>query len=219
MTGIDSILPEDGWARLAVAGSARTFPPGELLLRQGDMGDHLIVLLHGRVKVTWLSPDGNEIVLAVRGPGDVIGELALLSGGGHSANVSAIDRCAARIIPAPEFYQTIKELNSENALVHHALNRLREGEAFRAELPSLPRDQRVIRTLLRLAVSPAARHRRSPAVEVPLDQREFGRTVGLSRGVVSAELAKLRSLGLVETGRGRILIHDLDELRRMSYEG
>ncbi|WP_308198435.1 Crp/Fnr family transcriptional regulator [Actinomadura terrae] len=215
MTGFNSILPEGGWARLAGAGSARTFLPGELMLHQGRKDDHLLVLLHGRVKVTWSGADGNEIVLAVRGAGDVLGEIAPLSGTGHSANVSAIDWCAVRIVPLTDFDRAIKEMNSAHALINHAVNRLREGEIFRAELPTLPAEQRVIRTLLRLAVSPTARYRPGNAAEVPLDQREFGRTVGLSRGVVSGDLAKLAARGLIQTGRGRILIHDLDALRRM----
>ncbi|QXJ20730.1 Crp/Fnr family transcriptional regulator [Actinomadura graeca] len=215
MTDLKSLLPENGWARLAGTGTAKTFSPREILLRQGYVDDHLILLLHGRVKVTWLGADGNEIVLAIRGSGDLIGEIALLSGQGHSANVSAIDRCATRLISSGEFNDAIRELDCEKAVMHHALSRLHENEIFRAELPTLPAEQRVLRTLLRLAVSPAARRRADP-VEVPLDQAEFGRTVGLSRGHVSTDLGKLRSLGLIETCRGRILIHDMDALRRMS---
>jgi CRP-like cAMP-binding protein/class 3 adenylate cyclase len=75
--------------QLVAAGTWRTFPPGTVLMREGEPGDHVIVILAGRAKVS-VNRDGQERVLAVREVGDLIGERAALDVSVRSATVTAV---------------------------------------------------------------------------------------------------------------------------------
>jgi len=86
-------LPPDALERLRASGQMRTFPPGALLLRQGDPSESLHVILSGRVRVEFAA-HGQTSTLALReiGPGEVVGEMGLLEGAPRSASVLAIEQ-------------------------------------------------------------------------------------------------------------------------------
>lgn len=168
----------------------------------------------GRVKALLTLPDGEVLLLAVRGPGEILGEIAVLGGEGRSATVIAVDACVTRVLAADRFRVLLRSSGAEAELLRRAMRRLREGEAWRAETAALPAGPRVVRALLRLAVPGG-----SGPLDVGLGQLEIGQAVGLSRGVVAAELARLRELGVVSTERGRTVIIDPPRLRALAASG
>jgi CRP-like cAMP-binding protein len=88
--GIFERMSERQIARLARLATLRNFPAGTRILRRGDTGIALYVILSGRVAVTHPSEDGSaETELRQIGPGEVFGEIALIDGGPRSANVTA----------------------------------------------------------------------------------------------------------------------------------
>ncbi|TMR40179.1 Crp/Fnr family transcriptional regulator [Actinomadura geliboluensis] len=198
------------WKSLVAAGAERRFRAGDVLLRQGDPPSHVLLLLEGRIKALLALPDGEILLLAVRGPGELLGEIAVLGGDDRSATVVAMDACVTRALPADRFRALVSVAGAEGDLLRHAMRRLREGEEWRAETAALPAGPRVVRALLRLAGTGA---------EVGLGQQEIGQAVGLSRGVVAAELARLRELGVVSTERGRTVITDRRGLRALAASG
>lgn len=204
----------DAWARLISAGDVRRHEPGVTLLRQGELPTHVLMLVAGRVKVVRSAPDGSVLVLAVRGAGEILGDISVLGDEGRSATVIAIDPCETRMVPADRFLVLVRSLGLEGELLRHAIGRIREGEAWRAEITALPAGPRIVRTLLRLAApGPAA------PVDVGLDQTELGQAAGLARSTVAAELARLREQGLIATSRRRIIINDLARLRALAASG
>ncbi|WP_243717434.1 Crp/Fnr family transcriptional regulator [Actinomadura darangshiensis] len=204
----------DVWELLAEAGAERRFGAGDVLLRQGDPASHVLLLMAGRVKALLTLPDGEVLLLAVRGPGELLGEIAVLGGDGRSATVIAVDPCVTRVLAAGRFRSLVRSAGAEDELLRRAMRRLREGEAWRAETAALPAGPRVVRALLRLAVAGG-----NGPLDVGLGQLEIGQAVGLSRGVVAAELARLREQGVVSTERGRTVITDLPRLRALAASG
>lgn len=204
----------EAWAHFVSAGDVRRHEPGRTLLRQGDPPTHVHMLVAGRVKVVRDSPEGSVLVVAVRGPGEILGEISILGGDGRSATVIAVDPCETRVIPAERFLRLVRSLGLEGELLRHAMSRIREGEAWRAEMAALPAGPRVMRTLLRLAASASA-----TPIDVGLDQTELGQAAGLARSTVAAELARLRDQGLIATSRRRIIITDLARLRALAASG
>jgi CRP/FNR family transcriptional regulator, cyclic AMP receptor protein len=91
--GLGSLLPPEAWQALLANGMVRRFGKGEILMRQGEPGSHVFVLARGRVKVARVDTEGNELLLALRGVGDIVGELAVLGGGARSATVTALVPC------------------------------------------------------------------------------------------------------------------------------
>ncbi|MGK5557610.1 Crp/Fnr family transcriptional regulator [Actinomadura kijaniata] len=201
----------DVWERLVAAGETRRHRAGDVLLRQGEPPTHVLMLVAGRVKVLRTSAGGDVLVLAVRGPGEVLGDISVLGGDGRSATVVAVDPGETRALTAERFLRLVRDEGLEGELLRHAMGRIREGEAWRAEIAVLPAGARVARALLRFAAVGDG--------DVGLGQGELGQAVGLARSTVAAELARLRERGLVGTGHRRLVVTDADGLRRVAGSG
>jgi CRP/FNR family cyclic AMP-dependent transcriptional regulator len=202
------------WARLVETGTRVRFGTGEVVLRQGDPSSHVALLVTGAVKVLLYLPEGRSLLLAVRGPGEVLGVMGVVSGAPRSATVIAAGPCLTRVLSAQRFLAFMRAAGEEPMLLRRAMLRIREGEEWRAETATLPARPKVARALLRLAV-PTGKSR----CEVPLSQAEIGAAVGMSRGAVALELAGLREAGLVETTLRRVVILDPAGLRDLAALG
>jgi CRP-like cAMP-binding protein len=213
MSGLFESLPPQVWQSLLHNGRAGRHRRGDVLLRQGDDGAHVLLLTAGRVKVTRVEYDGSEMLLAVRSPREALGEISAWDGSSRSATVTALEPCITYVISAAYFRRTIDEFSGADIVLRHLLSRLREGEDIRAELAHPSAAQRVARVLLRLGVSLSRGGGESLTLDVGLSQEELARAVGLSRSSFAAELGTLRARGLVTTGRRRVVLHDLARLR------
>jgi CRP/FNR family transcriptional regulator, cyclic AMP receptor protein len=202
------VVSAEAWARLLSSGAPRFYEPEAVLLRQGEPATHVLPLVAGHVRVTRTSRDGSVVVLGVRGPGEILGDIAVLGEGSRSATVTALERCETRIIPAPRLLILVRSMGLERQLFRHVTARIREGEAWRADLAALPAGPRLARTLIRLAIPGP-----DGSADVILDQAELGLAAGLSRSTVAAELGRLRKQGVVVTARRRIVITDLAGLQ------
>jgi CRP-like cAMP-binding protein len=216
LQGLGSLLPRDAWNALQRNGAYRRYDAGETLLRQGEDGTHVLVLTSGQVKIIRVEPDGSELLLAIRSPGEVLGEIAVLGGTTRSATVTALDPCLTYALAAVKFRRIIDDFRLHGLLFGYFLTRLREAEDIRAELAELAASQRVARTLVRFAAMTAPPRAEGTAVDIRLSQDELASAVGLSRSAVAAELADLRRRGLVSTARRRVIILDLDGLRALA---
>ena len=96
-------LTPDELEALVGLGRRQKYPKGAPLFVEGEQSDRVLCLLDGRVKISILTPDGKEVVLAVRGPGDLVGEQAFLDGEPRSATALALDPVNSVLIQAPEF--------------------------------------------------------------------------------------------------------------------
>jgi CRP/FNR family cyclic AMP-dependent transcriptional regulator len=182
------------------------------------MAEEVLILMAGRVKVSLVDSEGNTLVLAIRGPGEVLGEIALLDGATRSATVTAIDLCEVQVLAIDVFVRLMHSFDLESMMIRYAVRRFRESEALRLELAALPARERVLRGLLRLAMPSMPSTPIDAVVDIGLDQTEFGQAVGLSRGSVADKLAELRSLGVISTQRGRIVVNDMALLRDLAVK-
>jgi len=92
---IFSDLGEGDLERLANALIRRRYPKGQIIFHRGDEGGSLYILQSGRVKVVIPSPQGEEVILAILSPGEIIGELSLIDGKPRSATVETLEETAA----------------------------------------------------------------------------------------------------------------------------
>jgi CRP/FNR family transcriptional regulator len=127
-------LPSEQLLDLARQASATTFSPGTEIIRQGDPGDALYVIVTGQVIVRASRPDGGpEALLGTLGPGSVFGEMALVDDGPRSATVRAQTRTSCVVVRRNDF---LSELASSAGLARTLLltlsNRLREADLLLA---------------------------------------------------------------------------------------
>ena len=109
----------------------RKFPAGSVLMQQGDTGAGLFVIISGHVKITQATdPDRAEENLRTMGPGEVLGEMALLDDLPRSATVTAVEEVTALLLPIWEF-RTILHSNPDIAvkLLATLSHRLRKAES------------------------------------------------------------------------------------------
>src|ERR1700746_1838393 len=138
-------------AQLFQAAKPRYLKAGERLFAVRDAGDGCYLLDQGLLKVTVASPRGAERIIAILGPGAIVGELSMIDGLPRSASVVAMRDCVLRIV-IREAFQERANTKSETHQVLLAIlaPRLREvDEDLAANLPD--REGRVTRALLKLA--------------------------------------------------------------------
>jgi transcriptional regulator with PAS, ATPase and Fis domain len=112
----------------------REFPPGAELVRQGDAGDAVFALLEGRVTVRAALSREEYGVIAVRGPGELVGEMALLDDQPRSASVGADGPVRALCIPRSAFLEAMSShAPAALDLVRTLARRLRESDAVQIE--------------------------------------------------------------------------------------
>jgi CRP-like cAMP-binding protein len=196
-------------------GRRRAYGANVTLFHQGDEAGPVVVLLTGRAKIVSLSAAGREVIVAVRGPGDLLGELSAIDGEPRSATVTTLESVEALLIPGSAF-ATFLERHPRVALVilRMVSGRLRYADAQQAEFATHDVVGRVAHRLVELAERFGAPAGEGIEVELPLSQEELASWTGCSREAVSKSLQLLRSLQIVETGRRQLTVLDLEALRR-----
>ncbi|MCX5411268.1 Crp/Fnr family transcriptional regulator [Streptomyces sp. NBC_00059] len=207
------MLSDEVWRELRSQGAPRIFRERSVMLRQGSPGTHLLALTEGIAKVVCRAPDGATTWLAFRGPGDLLGEVSVFHGTPRTAEVVALTPCTAVVMEAERFRRFVDERGLVMDLMREALHRLRESDAHRTELLTLPLVVRLARALLRLAELTASPAGSDGVTLTGLSQEEIAQATGVSRNAVITGLKRLRSSGAVETGRRVIVIKDMNALR------
>jgi CRP/FNR family transcriptional regulator, cyclic AMP receptor protein len=195
-----------------------TYQVGDFLCRQGEPAAHVFVLTEGEVAVVSPARAGAEQVLSIVGPGDLIGELALLADGRRTASARATSPTVAWAIGRDAFWAFLEMTPSgSSALLRQVAERLASREALIDDLLSLDVKGRLAKALLGLA----ERHGRpSPAggteIGLRLTHRDLAGMVGASRENVSRALAAFRKRGLVDYDASAIRLLDPEALRRLT---
>jgi CRP-like cAMP-binding protein len=214
MAGFLDALTESERASFEARGTRRRYPRGAFLFTEGARSDHVVVVLAGRVKVSSSSPEGREIGLTIRGPGDLIGELGALDGAPRSAAVSALEPVEALRISREDFRALLAERPRAALLILDAVvPKLREATRRRIEYGSQDVSGRVATILLELADRYGEATPDGIRIDLPFTQEELAGLVASSRIQLTRALGRFRQRGFITTARRRIVILDADALR------
>lgn len=202
-------------AALVALGARRRFPSGATLLAEGDQSDRCLVVEHGMVKIARFTEEGREVVFGVRGPGDLIGEMALFDGSPRSASVIALEDVSAVQLESDVLFAFLADHPSASlALIKLLAGRLRDADQKLAEFTASDAAGRLARRLVELTEEHAEDVEGGRRIVLPLSQDELAGWTGASREAVAKALAQFRQRGWVTTERRRITVHDVDALRR-----
>jgi CRP/FNR family transcriptional regulator len=195
----------------------RELKAGDVLIAAGETGDGCYRLERGLLKVMVASPSGAVRIIAILGPGAVVGELAMIDRLPRSASVVALHDSILRFIGREAFEQAVKA-NPENyqALVAILAARLRQADEALAAASFLTVKGRVARALLELAELAGKRSGpRRVVVEDKISHADLAAMAGVARENVSRVLSKWRRRNLVATGISpRYCINDIAALER-----
>jgi CRP-like cAMP-binding protein len=194
-------------------GHRRVFAAGEMLLRQGDPTNHVMVIQSGWVRVYANTANGHEVLIALRGPGDVIGDQAALHDWSRTASVRTLENVSVIQLRSEQLDNCLRARPSiAIAMLRQMSERLREAESARMEYVALDVTKRVATYLLRLAQQHGIRQHEGLALRMPLTQQDIANHLGASRRTVARALAVLRERRIVTTLRRRIVILQPDVL-------
>jgi CRP/FNR family transcriptional regulator, cyclic AMP receptor protein len=185
--------------------SLKVYEKGEYVLREGEQGDSLYVIVSGQVKVFSVDPDdiSREVILKTLGTGEFFGELPLFDNEPRSANVATLERCHLQVLSYRAFRRAIESSPDIAQKVLETLaRRLRAADRKIGDLALLGISSRVSRTLLELAIMSNG-HR---VVGEPFTQKDLANMVGASREMVNRTLRDLEEGGYISVHRKSITI-------------
>ncbi|WP_434451044.1 Crp/Fnr family transcriptional regulator [Lentzea sp. E54] len=181
MRGFRALVPAVVWNELRSTGIRRDFKANETLLVEGAPDTSLLVMQRGRVRVL-----SSTLLVAVRGCGDVLGEMSAQDGGTRSATVIAMEPCVAFSLSRAAFKRVLERHKVGDKLGQYVVAKLRETVA---EISSRGTEARVRDVVERIAQLAEIDHP-EPRV-IPLSQSKLAESLGLSRNAVAKALTQL----------------------------
>lgn len=192
-----------------------SYPPEHTIFWEGQPSHSVLLIRSGNVKVTRQAADGAEIILAIRGADQVMGEEGVLMGEPRSATVTTITDVTGLSIRADALLDFVEEQRLWPMMYRAAVRRRRQLDQ-RLLLARLDVRNRLARWLLELATEVGEGTDEGWVIESTLSQQDLAGRIGASRDAVAIELRKLRESGLIATGRRRIVLRDLEALRMIT---
>ena len=195
---------------------ARKFATGESLFSQGDTADALFVITKGRVKVWRASEDGGTLTLTLLGRGQPIGTLGAAENRLNHATATAVTPVEALVWPIEGLRQLMDASPALAANVLRTVTNYAEQLIERLEeVASIPVEQRIARTLLRMArrIHGAAA---ADGCELPLSRQDLAELTSATLPTVSRIMSRWRGERLIAGARGRVKLMDRAALARIA---
>lgn len=204
-------------AQLACLGRKRHYGRHESLFRQGDTVQHVCLIVTGILKITYVGSDGEEVILSVRGPGDLLG-VGLPTGRLSECNAETMEAASVLLWDAG----TMKDLEARFPVLRHRAfellhDQLQEMQQRFRELATEKVALRVARAVVR-AFTAAQRHRPG-IVHVTLSREELAQMTGTTVFAVSRLLAEWTKGGIIDAGRRFIVVHNSTRLLEHAARG
>src|SRR6266571_1388347 len=211
-------LEDEDIRELMSVAKRRTFRSGEVIFHREDPGQVLYVIKEGKVKISLISPDGQEISLVVFGKGEYFGEFALIDGLPRSADAIALEKVECYTLQRSDFQKAIMKNPQIAIQVMEVLSkRLRIADQMIEDLIFLDVYGRVAKKLLELADAHGAKVEDGIRIDVRLTQQELASMVGASRESVNKVMGYFTEKNFLSTDKHRITLHRMAELRRRIY--
>jgi CRP/FNR family transcriptional regulator, cyclic AMP receptor protein len=212
--GFWTLLSQDEKDALSALGMPRDYPPGATLCLEGDPATHVFILRVGWVKILSTTADGHEIVLALRGAGEIVGEVGGETGR-RNATIQAIDAVQALIVRYDKFrFFLDNNLGAGHAYRRVVTQRWNDTDAILRSRTGTSGAQRLARLLLDLAERHGREVDGTIYLAMPLSQEELASLAGTSRATVTRAFGNWRKRGLIRTAPRRITILAVKGLRK-----
>jgi CRP-like cAMP-binding protein len=213
-------LAADDRHSLVARARVKNYGAGDTIFLMGSVGDSMMAVLTGNIRISVPSPDGKEIVLTIVQPGEFFGEIALLDGKERTADAKAMTPCSLAILERRDVIAFLERYPALWLRVIEVLcDRLRRTDQHIAEVALLELPVRLAKALLRMAIVKQKPGGGSTAPQVQLSQRELGNIVGATRESVNKCLREWQRSGMVRIEESLITIADKDALQELAEFG
>lgn len=210
-------LSEDDARALRSTMATTRIDRGETLFKEGEQGDRLYILTTGKMKLGRTSPDGRENLVAVLGPGEMLGELSLFDPGPRSATATAVAQCELISLGHDSLTGFLAGRPAvAQAMLTALARRLRRTNDSLADLVFTDVPGRVAKALLDLSQRFGRATDEGVLVAHELTQEELAQLVGASRETVNKALADFAARGWLRLEGRAVVLLDTERLQRRS---
>ena len=200
-------LDGEAIARIAALCTRRQLAAGEVLFVKGDEGDALYGIRRGQIRIATGTEAGKRLTLNVLGPGDLLGEIALLDGRPRTADAIAAEPTELFMVRRQDFLRLLeREPRIAVHLIELLCERVRWISERMEETALLPLEVRLARRIRALAAD--------FGTDLHISQEELGILLGVTRESVNRQLQQWRRQGIIELGRGRIRLLEPERLEK-----
>jgi CRP-like cAMP-binding protein len=204
--------------RIAQLAVPRNFEPGQAVFREGDQSDTCYIVREGHARAVRSHADGRTITLATFGPGDIFGELAMFEDERRSATVEAIEPISVVAVLGPDMRRLMIEHPEISTRLVVALGRrLREMNERLSRQSFQTVQSRVAVVLSELVAQELVEGAEGRDVLVTATQADLAQLAGSSRESASRFLAVLERAGVISQGRGRLVVHEPEALKKYVF--
>jgi CRP-like cAMP-binding protein len=210
-------LSDRDWDKILDLFSERQYQKDDYIFLEGEAPEALYVVRSGKVKVLRHSTDGKDVVLRVASAGELLGTVATFDGAGYPGTAQAIEECALLVVARndcltlcsryPVFALAV--IADLGARLRSAAEQIRSLAVERVE-------QRIARTLLKLAETAGSDMSDGRVIEMPLTRQDVADMTGTTVETAIRVMSKFRRLSLIRTRRGKVVLVDREALLQIA---
>ncbi len=202
-------LNENDLGHIADKMVAKHFENGNYIFLEDSEGEQCFFVLEGSVKVTRLSKDGREVILAILNEGDFFGEMSLLDGESRSANVIALEKTKVLTLDRNDFIAVVNDYPQIAVqLLKELARRLRKSDRQIASLSLSDAEKRIALCIIRFADEQGVIQNGKVSIPKTPIQQDIANMAGTSRETVSRALGLLEKEDLIERNGRELIILD-----------
>ena len=202
-------LNDDELGHIADKMVAKHFENGNYIFLEDSEGEQCFFVLEGSVKVTRLSKDGREVILAMLNEGDFFGEMSLLDGESRSANVIALEKTKVLTLDRNDFIAVVNDYPQIAVqLLKELARRLRKSDRQIASLSLSDAEKRIALCIIRFADEQGVIQNGKVSIPKTPIQQDIANMAGTSRETVSRALGLLEKEDLIERNGRELIILD-----------
>ena len=202
-------LNENDLGHIADKMVAKHFENGNYIFLEDSEGEQCFFVLEGSVKVTRLSKDGREVILAMLNEGDFFGEMSLLDGESRSANVIALEKTKVLTLDRNDFIAVVNDYPQIAVqLLKELARRLRKSDRQIASLSLSDAEKRIALCIIRFADEQGVIQNGKVSIPKTPIQQDIANMAGTSRETVSRALGLLEKENIIERHGRELIILD-----------
>ena len=187
----------------------RNYLKNSMIILEEEYGDLVFVVQKGTIKITRVNDEGKEVILALLGPGEIFGELAILDGEARSANALAQENCQLLAINKEDFLEILKNNFSVSFnLMCELAKRLRKSDQQIEALSLSDAEHRIGVSLLNLAEDMGVIRKGKVTIQNLPFQQDIANMAGTSRETVSRVLKILENKSMISKVGHTLIIPD-----------
>ena len=193
--------------------ASRRYLAGTTVFEQGELAAHFFVLLHGRLRVTKVTPEGQQTVVRMVNPGDLFGIARALHRPDFPGTATAVVDSIALAWPMARWDELLPRHPSLAINAMQTMGqRLQEAHARIQEFATEEVERRVAHAVLRLVSQSGKKEATGIRIDFPVSKQDIAEMTGTTLHTVSRILTAWENAGLVEGGRQKLLVKDSHQL-------